>query len=230
VVTGLFLAARDDSVQTGKFLSWLEKADTPVPKRTLLRWAATARAGLPVISPSKKTGASAIATPEQSAVLCGFVLHQNAKHIEVGRQDGAKFMLDQYGLVVSNRTIGNIFAKADLTRRRMRLRTSGYMKTEDELVAMYVDYVKELASHRRPEAHQRLARLHDDASQGLHPVRVRRQWQRSTQEPSQNDVAHQQPAHLRPARRIAVAVPLVHVQHGIPPRLGGVWQTVQAAP
>jgi hypothetical protein len=72
------------------------------------------------------------------------VLHQNAKHIEVGRQDGAKFMLDQYGLVVSNRTIGNIFAKADLTRRRMRLRTSGYMKTEDELVEMYVDYVKEL--------------------------------------------------------------------------------------
>jgi hypothetical protein len=53
-------------------------------------------------------------------------------------------MLDQYGLVVSNRTIGNIFAKADLTRRRMRLRTSGYMKTEDELVEMYVDYVKEL--------------------------------------------------------------------------------------
>jgi hypothetical protein len=37
VVTGLFLAARDDSVPVAQFLSWFEKADTPVPKRTLLR-------------------------------------------------------------------------------------------------------------------------------------------------------------------------------------------------
>jgi hypothetical protein len=144
LVAQLFVAARDDGMMPAQFSSWLEKASTPVPTRTLLDWAATARAGLPVISPTKKTGALAIATTLQTAVLCGFVLHQNAKHVEVSRQDGADFMFDQFGLDLANRTIGDIYAKADLTRRRMRLRTSGYMLTEDELTDMYVTYVNEL--------------------------------------------------------------------------------------
>jgi hypothetical protein len=143
-ITEIADAAAFDGISAKQFCSWLEKTATPVKKRTLNRWMAKTRTGLPVISPTKKAGALSIATTQQTAVLCGYVLHQNAKHVEVSRQKGADFMFDQFGLDMTNRTIGNIFAKADLTRRRMRTRTAGYMKTEAELTEQYVDYVKQL--------------------------------------------------------------------------------------
>ena len=144
-LVGELAAAFDDAgKRPAFFFGFLEKTSTRVPKKTLANWRRRAASGVPVISPSKKTGRAAAASAEETDVLCGYVLHQNAAHKEVSRRDGQRFLFDQFGLDVTTKTVGNMFAKADLTRRRMRLRTAGYMKGVEELADMYVAFIKEM--------------------------------------------------------------------------------------
>ena len=92
-----------------------DTAGVDMSKRSYYRYVDKARAGKSITSDNKASGRPSTLNDDQKKIVAGFVLHRNVKHVEVGRADVCQFINDQFGVVVTHKTAGNILAEQDLT-------------------------------------------------------------------------------------------------------------------
>ena len=85
-------------------------------EETLRRWTNAARAGEPIISPDKQTGAKKKVDNEQRQVATGWVLQQEKK---INRRSYSGFVSDNFGVNISPGTASKYLAEFDLTRQMM---------------------------------------------------------------------------------------------------------------
>lgn len=110
-------------------------------KRSLRRYSSAIEQGTSVFTPDKATGRASKLSAEQKQIGIGFCLHEISERHMVTRQTLKTFFQEKFGVDVTLQTCGNVFKKYCMTRRALKVRTAGYTKTDEELIAEYRQFV-----------------------------------------------------------------------------------------
>lgn len=110
-------------------------------RRTMDRHILSVRSTGHAVSPVKRDCSHSLLNDTQMSEINSWILDQNIKHRPIGYSDVQKFIYDKFSIQVSIRTAGNVLRRLGHTIKTCQSKTSGFLKTNDELKLEYMAFI-----------------------------------------------------------------------------------------
>lgn len=132
-IARLYVIQRDKGKPRGEFTAEMAQAGWTFSERQLDRWVSLTNVELEAISPEKQTGSSPSLTRPERDISAGWVLDRIDRGDAVHLETFCKFVLDQFSIIIVERTASNYLSEDGFTYRILQKKASTFVVDMDRL-------------------------------------------------------------------------------------------------